>query len=196
MHDVERALGVLSTLPDAIRTVYPKAATIRYVLPLASRAIGLRDRQTYLASGDAAGAVAALFSDALDVLGKRYSHLAGEYRRLAGVALAPDKLDDAIVGQGGGALTAAVAAALRNAWPIVREGAKKLAGWIVRNKKTAALAVPAAGAAPGVYRAGRSLGRAAASAAGGIEKAARFAGGLGGVGMLLLVFLFLTRRRS
>lgn len=192
--DVQAALDVLAALPGAIRDVYPGAATIRLVAPLAARAIGLRDRELSLASGDAMTAAADLLADALKVIGERYAHLSDEHKRLAGKPL--DVLDAAVVGQGGGALTRAVADVLRRAWPVVKGGAASLARWfsqkpIVRG----GTALAAAGAGPGVYRASKKLGSAVDAAAGGIEKFSKAMGGWGGVALLVLVFWLLTKGR-
>lgn len=193
--DVQAALDVLAALPGAIRDVYPGAATIRHVAPLAARAIGVRDREIWLASGDGVPVAAALLADALDVLGKRYAHLSGEHRRLAGAPL--DAIETAVVGAVAGALTRGVADVLRRAWPVVKRGAESLAKWIAAKPvKRGAGTIAAAGTAPALYSASKKLGRAVDAAAGGLENMSKAAGGLGGVAMVLLLLWFLTSRRS
>jgi hypothetical protein len=183
---VAAGLLVLEELPAKVRAAYGKAATAALLDPLALRARGTSDVLS--------AATAAVLSDAVDVLRTRYAHLSGEYQRLAGRHLDPLPDDSAVVGVAGAA-TAAVAAVLRGAWPWVVRAVRALAAWAGKNPLKAAGAGLALSAAPDAVRAVRALSRAARTAAGGIERASGFAGGLGGIGLIILAWVLLSKRR-
>jgi len=145
-------------------------------------------------SREAATATALLLSESIHTLQARYAHLAGEYKRLAKKTLPALPDEASIVGAAGG-LTAAVAGALARAWPYVVRGAKALASWVAKNPVKAAAGTAAAAAAPSLVPAGRDLGEAVRAAAGGLRSVAEAGGGLGGLALLVIAFLFLTRSK-
>jgi len=186
---IRQGLTALAALPEAIRMAHPTAATLKIVEPLARTATRLLGEAP---GPETATATALLLTESINTLRLRYAHLAGEYKRIAKKNL-PTLPDEAsIVGVAGG-LTRAVAAAIARAWPYVVRGAKALASWVAKNPVKAAAGTAAASAAPSLVPAGRDLGEAVRAAAGGLRSVAETGGGIGGLVLIVLGILFLTR---
>jgi hypothetical protein len=184
--DVVRGLSTLAALPDALREAFRRAggvgepASVRFVKPWAVRAA------TALGAPVSEESRATL-EGAAPVLRDRYLYLASEHRRLGAGELPP--LPAAVVGVAGAA-TAAVAAVVRAAWPAIVRGAVALGRLLAKRPVKVAIATTTAAALPGLYSAGRDIGRAASGAAAALGPGAGPGGGLlAGLGLPVLLLL-------
>lgn len=179
--DVVRGLSTLAALPDAMRLAFRTAggkgdpASVGVVKPWAIRAASALGEPV---SDTARG----VLDGAMPVLHARYKHLMAAYRRTGGGEL--PVLPAVVVGVAG-AVTAAVAAALRAAWPVVVRAAVAVGRLLGKHPVKVAVATTTAGALPGLYRAGKDLGRAAA----GVTASLVPEGGGVGAGLPLLLLL-------
>jgi hypothetical protein len=193
--DVERGLQTLAALPDAMRAAFKASggkgdpASVRVVKPWAVRAAAALAEPV-------SAAAAAVLEGALPVLRSRYQHLSSEVRRMGAPEL--PMLPAAVVGAAG-AVTAAVAATLRAAWPVIVRGAVAVGRLLAKHPVKVAIATAAAAALPGVYSAGKNIGTAAEKVTATLLPGG--GGGGGGFGLAgmslpvlaLLAFLILKR---
>jgi hypothetical protein len=181
------ALLRLESLPGEVEAVFPNAASLALLRPLAARAAKLTDPLS--------PAAVSLVREAQSVISRRYAHLSMEHKRLAGSPLEALTPEDAAVVGAAGALTAAVGHVLRSAWPILVRAVRAVGAWAKANPVKATALSLAAPAVPGILRGSKSAGDAVSATGAGLKKTAGMFGGLGGLALLAVAGLLLTRSR-